>query len=72
MTRKQIKKWFTRFLNLSICFLLSEITVAVCHVRNPYLGFNRSPATSVLHGCTALCLLLTAVLYLLRRRRRRK
>ena len=72
MTLKQIKRWLFRFANLSVCLILSEITVAICHVRNPYMGFNDSTATTVLHVCTALCLLVTAVLYLLRRSRRKK
>lgn len=72
MTRKQLKKWYFRSLHLSICFALSEITVAICHVRNPYLGFNDSPATMVLHACAALCLLTTVVLGVLRRSRRKK
>lgn len=69
MIQKQLKKWFSRFLNLSICFILSEITVYICHMRNPFMGFNNSPATVVLHICAALCLLTTAILGMLRFRR---
>ena len=72
MRQEHLKKWYIRFLNLSICFILSEITVAVCHVRNPYFGFNDSPATMVLHVCAALCLLTTVVLGVLRRSRSTK
>lgn len=68
MKQKQLKKWLSRFLNLSICFILSEITVYICHMRNPFMGFNNSAATVVLHICAALCLLTTVVLGVLHSR----
>lgn len=55
--------------NLSLCFLLSDITVLICHVRNPYMRFLNSLPSYVLFGLSALCVALTLVLFLRRKRK---
>lgn len=54
---------FVFFANLTLCFLLSDITVFICHVRNPYMRFLSSITSYVLLALSALSLLITLVLF---------